>query len=303
MHGHHHGHHHGVAERPRKRILATLALTTAIMVAEAVGGFLSGSLALMADAGHMLTDNLALVVAFVALTLGTKPADDRRTYGYRRLEIFGAMFNGMALMAVSGSIVYEALHRWVDPRAIALPTMVAVASIGLLANLGGLWLLHGEKGNINVRAAFLHVLGDTLGSVGVLVGALIIALTGWTRADVVISLGIAILIVVSSVGLLREVFDVLLEAAPRHIDTEAVRRSICAVPGVNGVHDLHVWSITSGMPALSAHVVVLDRTRDSHDVLVAIRNKLRESFGIDHTTLQIERNPKVGCGCDAPCGT
>jgi cobalt-zinc-cadmium efflux system protein len=275
----------------------TLALTSTLMIVEVVGGVISGSLALLADAGHMLTDSLALGVAYLSLVLSSKPADARRTYGYRRLEILGAMFNGMALMGVGGSIVYEAVQRWVHPTEIDVRTMAAVAAVGLLVNVGGLTILSGERGNISVRGAFLHVLGDTLGSAGVLLGGGVIALTGWSRADVVVSLGIALLIVVSSLGLLREVFDVLLESAPRHIDTEAVRQSICDVPGVDGVHDLHIWSITSGLPALSAHVVVLDRNHESHAILSAVGERLRTLFGIDHTTLQIERQPNDPCGC------
>jgi cobalt-zinc-cadmium efflux system protein len=301
---HDHAHHHAEPALPgsrgrQRRLLATLLVTATIMFAEVVGGWLSGSLALLADAGHMLTDVLALVVAFAAVTLGQRPADPRRTYGYRRLEILAALANGVALVAVSGSIVYEALQRWNDPTAVDVTTMAAVAALGLGANLVSLWLLGRERSDLNMRAAFLHILGDTLSSVGVLVVAGLIAFTGWVRLDPVLSLGIALVIVVTSFTLLRDVVEVLLEAAPRGIDTEKVRKSIVTVAGVDQVHDLHVWSIASGMAALSAHVVVKDPGQDAHGVLLAIQTRLRQEYAIDHSTLQVERHGEEHCGgCD-----
>jgi cobalt-zinc-cadmium efflux system protein len=204
-----------------RRLAATLAVTITIMVAEVAGGLISGSLALLADAGHMLTDALALLIAFVALLLAARPADDRRTYGYRRLEILAALINGVALVVVSGSILIEAVERWMMPREVDARVMSGVAVVGLVANLVGLGLLGGHRGNLNVRAAFLHVLTDTLSSVGVLAGAFVIALTGWTRADALISAAIAVAIAAGSFTLLREVVEVLLEAAPRGIDTRS----------------------------------------------------------------------------------
>jgi cobalt-zinc-cadmium efflux system protein len=294
MHGHEHAH-----ETPRagadKRLLATILVSGSLMLAEVVGGLLSGSLALLADAGHMLTDVLALLVAFAALALSGKKADVRRTFGYRRLEILAALANGVALFVVSGSIAYEAVHRWLAPRPVDVGLMSVVAVIGLAGNMVGLWLLRGGH-NLNMRGAFLHVLGDTLSSVGVLVGAGIIALTGWQRVDPAISIGIALIIVLTSVSLLREVVDVLLESAPPGIDTEKVKRTIGTVDGVSEVHDLHVWSITSGMAALSAHVVVSDPARDQHQVLEQIQVRLRREFAIDHSTLQIETRTLEDCG-------
>jgi len=296
-HEHAHGRTHGHAAGTR--LHATLGLTALIMIAEGVGGYLSGSLALMADAGHMLTDVLALTVASAALALAQKPADGRRTYGYRRLEILAALANGVALVVVSGSIAYEAVQRWFTPQAVKVELMAAVAAVGLICNLVGLVLLRGQRDNLNVRGAFLHILGDTLSSVGVLAVAGIIAWTGYTRLDPIVSGLIAVVIVVTSVSLLREVLDVLLEAAPSHIDTEAVRGSIKDVGGVVQVHDLHVWSISSGLAALSAHVVVSDPARDPHAVLEAIQRCLREQYAIDHATLQIERCSQEVCGCRA----
>ncbi len=276
--------------------MATLLVTAVIMVAEVAGGILSGSLALLADAGHMLTDVLALIVAFAAVTLGRRPADTRRTYGYKRLEILAALANSVALVAVSGSILFEAYERWREPVQVHLPTMAAVASLGLGANLLSLWLLGHERPDLNVRAAFLHILGDALSSLGVLAAAGLIAVTGFTRLDALLSVVIAAVIVFTSLRLLREVIEVLLEAAPSGIDTEQVRRTIVGVAGVDHVHDLHVWSIGSGMPALSAHVVVSDPSRDPDSVLAAIQTRLRNEYAIDHSTLQLERTSAAHCG-------
>ena len=267
------------------------------MVAELIGGLISGSLALLADAGHMLTDVLALAVAFSAVVLGARPADDRRTYGYRRLEILAALLNGMALVALSGSILYEAAHRWMTPQPVDARVMGAVAAVGLVANLVGLMLLRGGRANLNVRGAFLHVLGDTLSSVGVLLAAAAIAWTGWQRLDPLLSMLIALVIIVSSFALLREVIDVLLEAAPRGLDTERVRATIAAVDGVIAVHDLHVWSITTGLPALSAHVVVTSEPTDPYAVLQAVQGRLLAAFSIRPAPLQIECHGSRDCGC------
>jgi cobalt-zinc-cadmium efflux system protein len=294
-HAHDHAHDAHDGERAGRRLLATIAVSGSLMLAELVGGILSGSLALLADAGHMLTDVLALLVAWGALAFSSRKADQRRTYGYRRLEILAALANGVALVVLSGSIAYEAVQRWLAPDDIDVRVMSAVAAIGLCGNILGLLLLRHERG-VNLRGAFLHVLGDTLSSVGVLAGAAVIAVTGWTRADAVISIGIAIIIVITSVSLLREVIDVLLEAAPPGIDTEEVRRAIGGIEGVTEVHDLHVWSITSGLHALSAHVVVADPARDQHAVLQAIQLRLRAEYAIDHSTLQIETRAIDDCG-------
>ena len=281
-------------------MLLALLLTSIIMVAETTGGWIAGSLALLADAGHMLTDVLALLVAFTAMSLSQKPADERRTYGYRRLEILAALANGIALVVVSVTIVYEAAQRWMQPRPVDVTLMSVVAVIGLVSNLFGLWLLRGEHHNLNVRGAFLHMLGDTLSSVGVVAAAAVIAVTGWTRIDALLSFGIAAVIVITSLSLLREVIDVLLEAAPRDIDTAKVRMSIAAIAGVAEVHDLHVWSIASGLPALSAHIVVTDPASDCHEIRVAILDRMRSEYTIDHCTLQMERLSDDGCGCCPP---
>ncbi|MBI5510449.1 MAG: cation transporter [Deltaproteobacteria bacterium] len=280
---------------------AALVLTVVIMLAELIGGLISGSLALLADAGHMLTDAMALALALGAMVVGSRPADDRRTYGYRRLEILAALANGVVLVFVSGSILFEAAKRWLSPQPIVTEIMSVVAAVGLVANLVGLVLLRPAHGSLNVRGAFLHILGDTLSSIGVLAGAAVIALTGWTRVDPLLSFMISIVIVWSSFTLLREVVEVLLEAAPRGIDTERVRRLMTSMAGVVSVHDLHVWSITTGLPALSAHVVVADHSQDCDHLRKALQEELKKSFAIDHATLQIEHDQLGGCGCcDAP---
>ncbi|MBI3179747.1 MAG: cation transporter, partial [Deltaproteobacteria bacterium] len=206
--------------------------------------------------------------------------------------------NGIALVLVSGSIVFEAIERFESPQPVDTALMSAVAAVGLAGNLVGLWLLRGQLKSLNLRGAFLHILGDALSSVGVLAAALIMSATGWTRLDAAVSLGIAVIIVITSVNLLREVVEVLLEAAPTHIDTDSVRATIVTVAGVDDVHDLHVWSITSGMPALSAHVVVRNLACDADTVLSAIQARLRSEYAIDHSTLQIERRPAADCGCE-----
>lgn len=295
VHTHDHGDRHGHGDPSRRRLGLTMVVTCVLFFAEAVGGWWSGSLALLADAGHMLTDVLALAVAFAAISLAERPADARHTYGYRRLEILAALFNAVALVVVSGSIAVEAVDRWLEPRAVDFRVMGGVAAVGLLANLVGLLLLKNHEKNLNMRGAFLHVLGDALTSVGVLIGAGLIWLTGWTRVDPIISVIIAAVIVTTSLVLLREVLNVLLEGAPRGIDANQVRETIDGVDGVAYVHDLHVWSIASNMPALSAHVVIADAACDRDAVLSSIRTRLRDLYRIDHSTLQIEAAHEGDC--------
>ena len=297
-HPHHH-HDHGEAEdsASRRRLGATIVVTAVIMVAEVGGGWVSGSLALLADAGHMLTDLLSLVLAYAASVWAARPADARRTYGFRRLEVLAALANCLALVVVAGSIAWEACHRFMQPSVVVLPTMMGIAAVGLVANLVSLWILGHSHTNVNLRGAFLHILGDTLSSVGVIVGGGVMAVTGWLWVDPLLSLGLSGVIVASSYRLLREVIDVLLEAVPRGIDADAVRRAMTGVQGVAQIHDLHIWSITSGMAALSAHVVVTDRDRDQHAILQETLALLRQQFSIQHATLQIEHSVEPSCGC------
>ncbi|WP_323382849.1 cation diffusion facilitator family transporter [Myxococcus dinghuensis] len=295
-HGHGHAHHHaprrgGLAEerqKDRRRLIFALVLTATIALAEAVGGWLTHSLALMSDAGHMLTDVSALALSLVALWFATKPADVKKTYGYYRMEILSALLNGVLLLGITVFILYEAWERFQTPQPVVLGPMAVVAGVGLVANLGALAFLH-QTHSMNVRGAFLHVLGDTLSSVGVLIGAGIMALTGWFVVDAIISAVISVVIVVGAVRLVRDAVDVLMEAVPSHVDMPQVRELLLRVPGVTAVHDLHVWTISSGVYALSAHLVVLDPMVCNNDeILSAVKHDLFDRFGIDHTTIQIE---------------
>ncbi len=280
---------HG-AGRSLRRLAASLGLTALVMVAEAVGGWISGSLALLSDAAHMLTDAGALGLAVVAAVLATRPADDRRTFGYRRAEVLGAQINVGALVVLSIWITWEAIDRLrAGHVAIDLRVMAIIALVGLAANLAILWFLHGEH-SLNARSAFLHVLSDTISSFAILLGAGAMALRpdlSWI--DPLLSIGISVLIVWGAWRLVLEITDILMEAVPGHIDVAEVTRLMEAADGVLAVHDLHIWSISSGMCALSAHLVVDGVAIGRNDeILTEVKARLRRSFGIDHTTLQIE---------------
>jgi cobalt-zinc-cadmium efflux system protein len=280
----------GIAQRQRDRskLLIALALTAVIAVAEAVGGYLTNSLSLMSDAGHMVTDISAIALCLLALWFAGKPANIKKTYGYYRIEILSALVNGILLVAITGAIVYEAVHRFQRPAAIDLGPMLIVGTIGLIANLGALAFLH-RGHSMTVRGAFLHVLSDTLSSVGVIAGAGLMFWTGWLVIDPIISVAISIVIIIGAFRLVRDAIDVLLEAVPAHVDLDAVKALMSKVPGVTAVHDLHIWTISSGIYALSAHLVVLDPMVCNNDeILSAVKHDLLERFGIDHTTIQIE---------------
>jgi cobalt-zinc-cadmium efflux system protein len=279
-----------------RRLWLVLALTAGFMVVEAVGGWISGSLALLADAGHMLADVGALALAALTSWIARRPADDAKTYGYQRWEILAALVNGATLIGIAGWVVFEAVERIGEPRPIRAGLFLAVALTGFAVNLVSLKLLHGHhRGSLNVRGAYLHVLGDLLGSVGAVTAALIVTLTGWSLADPIVSIVIALLIVFGAWRLVRESTDILLEAVPKHVSMSEVERRIRDVPGVTAVHDLHVWTVTSGMVAMSGHAVVPDLV--SHPgVLEGIRSRMA-GLGIGHVTIQLE----VQDGClDCP---
>lgn len=298
MHLHHHGHAQertGDAvplrerEGERRGLLLALATTTLIFVAELVGGWLSNSLALLADAGHMLSDALALLLAYLAITFAMRPATPSKTYGWHRLEILAALVNGVALVVISLFIIWEAWDRFVDPPRVDTGLMMAIAVVGLLANAVGLFFLSGHGQSLNMRGAYLHVLGDLLSSVGVVLGGAVMWVWGVYWVDPLISVLIAVVIVVGAWRLLRESVDVLLEATPAGISCDEVSREVCELPGVVGIHDLHIWSLTSGMHALSCHVEVDDQALgDMEGLLDRVRHLLRERFAIGHTTIQIE---------------
>ena len=284
------GHSHGgsAGAQNRKRLAIVLVLVTAYMVAEVVGGLLTNSLALLADAGHMLSDAAALALSLFAIWIAQKPPTPKHTYGYYRTEILAALVNGATLVAISIYIFYEAYERIGEPPEVQGALMMAIATGGLLINLLGLWILNAGRGeSLNVQGAWLHVLTDALGSVGAMVAGGLIWAFGWNWADPVASVVIGILVIYSSWGLLKETVAVLMEGTPGHIDVDEMREVIRAVPGVRAVHDLHVWTITSGMVAMSGHVVV-DDGHYGEAILRDIREPLHERFGIDHATIQLE---------------
>jgi cobalt-zinc-cadmium efflux system protein len=296
-HNHSHGHQHGpragtAAAAHRGRLLVALGITVLVLVTEVVGSLLTGSLALLADAGHMATDAAGLAMALLAIHFAARPPSERRTFGYARAEILAAVINAVLLFGVGAFIFYEGVVRLITPHGIQSGTTVVFGVIGLVANsVSVLVLVHGQRESLNVRGAFLEVLADALGSFAVVVAAAVIMVTGWQQADAVASLLIGVLIVPRTWQLLREALDVLLEAAPKGVDMGQVRRHIEGLAGVEGLHDLHVWTITSGLPVLSAHVVV------SQDVLEAVgyekmlhdlQGCLGSHFDVEHCTFQLE---------------
>jgi cobalt-zinc-cadmium efflux system protein len=296
---------HFAARSPesKRRLGIALALAAGYMLAEIIGGLLTNSLALLADAGHMLSDVAALGLSLFALWMAERPPTARRTYGYYRMEILAALVNGAALVAVAIFVFLEACQRLVHPPEVKGAAMTAIAAGGLGVNLLSLLALSGVRdASLNLRGAWLHVLGDSLGSVGAIVAGALIWGFGWRWADPAVSAAIGALIVYSSWRLLSESVAVLMESAPRGLDVDAVRDAIRGVPGVASVHDLHVWTITSGMDSLSAHVVAADE-RTASPLLLEVRALLASRFGIHHVTIQIEPHDfaqHAACG-SGPC--
>ncbi|CAM5554343.1 MULTISPECIES: cation diffusion facilitator family transporter [Streptomyces] len=296
--GHDHGHTHGpttgtAAAAHRGRLRIALGITLFVMVAEIAGGLLADSLALIADAAHMATDALGLGMALLAIHFANRPASERRTFGFARAEILAALANCLLLLGVGGYVVYEAVERFFfAPAETSGPLALAFGAVGLLANLISLSLLmRGQRESLNVRGAFLEVAADALGSVAVILSALVIMATGWHAADPIASLLIGAMIVPRTLRLLRETLDILLEAAPKDVDMAEVRRHMEELPGVVGVHDLHAWTITSGMPVLSAHVVVEADHLDAaaHEKLLhELQECLGGHFDVEHCTFQLE---------------
>lgn len=287
------GHSHGTATgQHRSRLVAVLAITLAIMVAEIVGGLVAGSLALLADAGHMLTDAVGVGLALLAAAFAARPATLARTFGYQRSEILAAVVNAILLFGVAAFVLVEAARRLSDPPDVSSGLMLVVAVVGLVANTGSLFLLRGGQAeSLNVRGAYLEVLGDLLGSAAVIVAAVVIWATGFTRADAIASAVIGLLILPRTWGLLREAIDVLLESTPKNVDLAGVRDHLLEVDGIVDVHDLHAWTITSGVPVLSAHIVVNDLTLADGGggrVLDRLCECLKGHFDVDHCTFQLE---------------
>jgi cobalt-zinc-cadmium efflux system protein len=286
-----HGAHATAAGRSRGTLVVTLLLTGGFMLVELVAGLLTGSLALLADAGHMFTDAAGLVLALFAIWVAARPPTPAKTYGYYRAEILAALVNALVLLVLAGVILVEAYARLRAPRDVEAVPMLVVAAIGLAVNVAGAWLLHHDaQHSLNVRAAYLEVLTDALSSVGVIAASVVIMITGWTIADPLVSVGIAVFIVPRTWSLLRQAVNVLLEGTPAHLDLAEIEAAMVRVEGVRRVHDLHVWTLTSGREAMSAHVVVSD-IRQSERLLDALHAVLHAHFGIDHTTIQLEKEP------------
>ncbi len=271
-----------------RRLTWVLGLTALVMCAEAAGGLVAHSLALLADAGHMLADVGAIGLALFAARMARLPATPERTFGYLRMEILAALANGAVLFAIVVAIAFEAMSRLRHPTHVNAPVLLAIAAVGFAANVVAARILHhGHDHSLNQRAAFLHVVGDLLGSLAALVAGGVILATGWTPADPILSLAISLLVLVSAWRLVRESVDVLLEAAPAHIPLAAVHERLASVPGVSSVHDLHVWTVTSGVVAMSGHLVVRD-PGDHQRVLEQVQDRMG-AFGIGHVTVQVER--------------
>ncbi|HTZ40209.1 MAG TPA: cation diffusion facilitator family transporter [Syntrophales bacterium] len=273
-----------------KKLLLILAFNITLMILEIVGGIISNSLALLSDAGHMLTDSLAVFLSYLAIHWGRRPADHRKTFGYHRAEILVALANGVALVAISGYIFYEAILRFFHPQEIKTGILLVIATIGLAGNLFGLFILKGESHeNLNIRSAFFHILADTLSSVGVIAGGVVIWLTGWYLIDSLIGVLIGGIVLRGAVDLVVESGEILLEATPRDIDIARLREEVQKIPGVEDLHDIHIWTIGSGMRALSAHVLTDNiSTRESQEIACRIRAVLGDQFNIAHTTLEME---------------
>jgi cobalt-zinc-cadmium efflux system protein len=289
QHGRTHEHHHDIGRSARGSLKAALFITSTFLILEFLGALYTNSLALLADAGHMLTDVAALGLSFFAIRFAARRATPRKTYGFYRVEILAALLNGVFLILISLYIFYEAYHRFLDPPEVRAGWMLVVAAIGLLANLASAWLLFGNhRESLNVRGAFFHVLSDAIGSVGAILASLAIMFGGYQLADPIISVIVGVLILSSSWILIRDAVDILLESTPAHINIVSLREQLGRVSGVGSVHDLHVWTLTSGVLAMSCHVVTAEDSFNRKDLLNGVNRVAREMFRIDHTTIQIE---------------
>ncbi|MCB5291872.1 cation diffusion facilitator family transporter [Arthrobacter sp. SO3] len=296
--GHDHSHSHGISAsatgtaKHRKRLIAVLAITLAVVLIQIIGALVSGSLALLADAGHMLSDAAGVFIALLAAWIAARPASDQRTYGYQRAEVLAALANALVLIVISVVIFTEAIRRMGSAPEVHTDVMLYAAVLGAVANLVSLLILRGgQKESLNVRGAYLEVLGDLLGSFAVIAAALVIMVSGYQAADTIASIVIALMILPRAWHLLRDVVDVLLEATPKGVEVQLIREHILAVEGVVSVHDIHIWTITSGVPVFSAHVVVEDGAlgaRGADQVLDKLVSCLGSHFDTEHCTFQLE---------------
>jgi cobalt-zinc-cadmium efflux system protein len=299
MHHHHHSHdHHGNGhhhhdlgrEGNKKGLTIALLITAGIMLLEFFGGLITHSLALLSDSGHMLSDASSLVFSLVAIWFATKPASPSKTYGFYRFEILAALFNGVTLFVIAGFIIWEAIERFYNPPTVASGSMMLIAFVGLFANLLSAWVLMRKgdvKNNVNLRSAYLHVIGDALGSVGAIVAGFVMWLFDWYMADPIISVLVALLILKGACGVIKHTVHILMEGTPITIDQNEVKKALESIEGVIDVHDLHIWTITSGLDSLSCHMLIED-DQDSQKVLQDAIHIIEEKFKILHTTIQIE---------------
>jgi len=270
----------------RANLRLAILFTTTILIAEVVGGLLSNSLALLSDAGHMLIDSVSLVLSFIALGMAGKPVTEKYTYGLRRIEILAALLNGVTLLIVCAYIIYEGFERLNHPRTIDVPVMMAIAAVGIIANIVSAILLRASR-SLNVRSAFLHVIGDLFSSIGVVIAGMCMLIWDVPWLDPALSITIALVVLFSAYRFIKEAVGVLMEAVPENVDLERIRKKLLESESIIDVHDLHVWTITSGLPALSCHITVVDCTEHDRQ-LAAITTLLREEFDLSHSTIQIE---------------
>lgn len=283
------GHQHGHGTSNKRALTLALALTGSFVIVEVIAGIWTGSLALISDAAHMLTDTAGLAIALAAIKIGERPADSRRTFGYQRFEILAAAFNAVLLFAVAAYILFEGYQRLVNPQAVQSLPMMAVAAIGLGVNLLSMRLLSdGKDSSLNVKGAYLEVWSDMLGSIGVIAAAVVIWLTGWLWVDALVAIGIGLWVLPRTWQLFKETINVLLEGVPEGVDLEAIDRSLKRIAGVDNIHDLHVWALTSDAPSLSVHLVIAD-TADANTIRKAASEQLAADFHINHVTIQTER--------------
>jgi len=297
-HGHSHGHHHHTNNK--KALFMAFLLIATYMIIEFIGGLLTNSLALLSDAGHMLSDAAALGLSLFAIKLGERSATAKKTFGFKRFEIIAAAINGATLVIIAIFIFYEAIDRFLNPPEVQSLGMLTIAIIGLLVNILAAWMLMGgdKDENLNVRSAFLHVIGDMLGSVGAIVAALLIYFFGWGIADPIASVIVAGLILFSGWRVMKDSLHVLMEGSPDHLSIEELKKALSSLTHVQSVHDLHVWSITSGVPMLSCHIAI-SRDGQHDDVLHNAQTLLHDQFGVDHCTIQVE---SVEAGCPSKHG-
>ncbi|MBM7649009.1 cobalt-zinc-cadmium efflux system protein [Bacillus ectoiniformans] len=300
---HHHGHDHfkETREGNKRGLLIALLITAGIMLLEFFGGLLTNSLALLSDAGHMLSDSSSLFLSLIAIWFASKSASPTKSFGFYRFEILAALFNGVTLFIIAGLIIWEAYGRFFDPPAVASGSMILIAFIGLAANLVSAWLLM-RKGdvndNVNVKSAYLHILGDALGSAGAIIAGIVMMMTSWYAADPIISGVVALLILKSAWAVIKESLHILMEGSPHAVHIQKVKAALTSIDGVKNIHDLHIWTITSGFDSLSCHLLIED-DKSSQQVLQEAINRIKAEFHIEHTTIQIEKSKLQHSECPA----